>query len=257
MDDSLPSLPSRKSTERVRDLVILPSGEVASCTAGEDFVRLWDATSFLELGKTNSHIEFNRHEIKLLDGRCALASDNEIVLLDQGLEVGRLKGHGDRLSLGENLLGGASVTQLAILPNGHLASSSNRPTVRVWDVSSGVEILKLEGHSGAVKALAVLQDGRLVSGSRDNTIRIWDSNCGAELACLVGHIQTVTALSVLSTDRLASCSLDRTVRIWDIAQRIEIACLEVDISVTALISLPNDRLVVGDQVGQLHWLEML
>ena len=46
--------------------------------------------------------------------------------------------------------------------------------VRVWDVESGKELRRLEGHTGLVRAVSVTGDGRVaVSCGNDNTIRVW------------------------------------------------------------------------------------
>ena len=47
------------------------------------------------------------------------------------------------------------------------------PTWRsVWDMATGKEMSKLEGHNGYVYSMAISPDGKtIVSGSSDNTIR--------------------------------------------------------------------------------------
>ncbi len=51
----------------------------------------------------------------------------------------------------------------------------DRSTIRIWDLATGRELRRLEGHRSAVNALAFTRDGRsLVSGSEDGTALIWD-----------------------------------------------------------------------------------
>jgi WD40 repeat protein len=76
-----------------------------------------------------------------------------------------------------------AIRALCVLPDGRLASGSH-DGIRLWDVTTGAETARLEGHSGGVRALCVLPDGRLTAGSYDGTIRLWDVTTGAETARL-------------------------------------------------------------------------
>jgi WD40 repeat protein len=94
--------------------------------------------------------------------------------------------------------------------------------------------------------------------SHDGTIRLWDVARGAEAARLEGHYREVNALCVLPDGRLASGSWDNTIRLWDVAVQQEISRLEVDAPIGCLTALPSDaRLVAGDVLGRLHWLEVI
>jgi WD40 repeat protein len=56
-------------------------------------------------------------------------------------------------------------------------------TVRVWDATSGVEVLTLQGHEHPVMSVAISPDGtRIISGSYNNNKRIWDAVSGLQLS---------------------------------------------------------------------------
>ena len=139
-----------------------------------------------------------------------------------------------------------SLTTLCLLSSGRLASGGYDKTIRLWDVETGAETARLDGHTDAVTALCLVGDGRLASGSQDNTIRLWDLVTWAESGRLDGHSDLVSALCPLLDGRLASGSRDNTIRLWDMETNTETLRLEGhEGSVNALCLLPDGRLVSG------------
>ncbi|KAK4545925.1 hypothetical protein LTR36_002489 [Oleoguttula mirabilis] len=96
-----------------------------------------------------------------------------------------------------------------------LISGSYDCTVRVWTISTGDLVHRLQGHTQ--KVYSVVLDharGRCISGSMDNLVKVWDLQTGACLFNLEGHTSLVGLLD-LSHDRLVSAAADSTLRIWD------------------------------------------
>src|SRR3982074_3072872 len=113
----------------------------------------------------------------------------------------------------------------AVTPEGaRIITCSADNTARVWDASTGAELLQLKGHDGPVRAVAVTPDGaRIITGSADNTARVWDASTGAELHRLKGHNGSVLALAVTPDGtRIVTGSDDKTARVWDASSGAEL-----------------------------------
>ncbi|KAK5451575.1 SCF ubiquitin ligase complex subunit cdc4 [Exophiala xenobiotica] len=96
-----------------------------------------------------------------------------------------------------------------------LVSGSYDCTVRVWKISTGETIHRLQGHTAKVYSVVLDHDrNRCISGSMDNMVRIWDLNTGSLKYTLEGHTSLVGLLD-LNCDKLVSAAADSTLRIWD------------------------------------------
>jgi WD40 repeat protein len=115
------------------------------------------------------------------DGRRVLSCspDRTIRLWDvaSGKELRRLEGHDSAVHSvafspdGRRALSGAGSTR-------QKAEDQAEPvdcTVRLWDVETGVELHRFEGHTNEVLCVAISPDGKKAAsaGSLDDTIRLW------------------------------------------------------------------------------------
>jgi WD40 repeat protein len=98
---------------------------------------------------------------------------------------------------------------------GRLATASGDSTARIWDASTGTQLLQVT-HNGTVWGVAFSPDGRLLAtASDDRTARIWEASTGAQLL-EVTHTGWVRGVAFSPDGRLlATASGDRTARIWD------------------------------------------
>jgi WD40 repeat protein len=86
------------------------------------------------------------------------------------------------------------------LAGGRALSGSADKTLRLWDVETGHELRRLEGHEAIVSCLAGLDGRHVVSGSVDRTLRLWDLETGAQLARFDGDA-LFTSLAFLPDKR--------------------------------------------------------
>jgi hypothetical protein len=103
-------------------------------------------------------------------------------------------------------------------PDGTRAvSGSWDNSVRIWDVQTAEELLRIEGHADSVVYAEYAPDGaRIISASNDGTARVWDAATGEHMATLEGHSQPLfTARYAPDGALLVTTSRDRTTKLWD------------------------------------------
>ncbi|MCP4104854.1 MAG: WD40 repeat domain-containing protein [Desulfobacteraceae bacterium] len=132
-------------------------------------------------------------------------------------------------SLTKNIIPQYTVNAVAFSPDGKtLASGADDNTVRLWDVASGKEIRRLEGHRKRVVSVAFSPDGKTLASGAGNFLgsdkTVWDVASGKEIRSLAGHTKPVQSVAFSPDGKtLASGSgylfgsSDNTVRLWDIA----------------------------------------
>ncbi|GAB1469437.1 hypothetical protein MASR2M66_03130 [Chloroflexota bacterium] len=98
-----------------------------------------------------------------------------------------------------------TVTSLDISADGKLVvSASSDGTIRIWSLSSGVELKTLASHQGAIKKVAITPDNRIViSASTSRSIKTWDVDSGREIHTLSSESVEIriTALAITPDGR--------------------------------------------------------
>ena len=116
-------------------------------------------------------------------------------------------------------------------------------SIRLWDVASGKEELRLRGHAAFVRGLAFLPDGRrLLSAGADNVLRLWDLQTQEELRVYPGHARGINAIAVSPDGRwVLSGSGDTTVRLWNIETGQELCRYEGHTGEVRAVAISPDQ----------------
>lgn len=124
-------------------------------------------------------------------------SNGEIVHLNYN----RLKGH-------------KGIVWVLAISDVYLFSGSEDTTIKVWDLSTHLEVATLSGHSEAVRAMVLADGDRLFSASRDGAIKAWDVGVLSEVGDVCCTFHPISALAHRSPF-LVSAAADGVVRVWE------------------------------------------
>jgi len=122
---------------------------------------------------------------------------------------------------------------LYVVPSRQGGSVKEGGAVKVWDASSGTEVMTMTRQDGPVLCVAFSPDGKLItSGNHIMTANIWDAATGVERMTLGGHNGAIYSV-MFSPDgrRILTASDDRTAKVWDVATGAELLSLPCDSAV--------------------------
>ena len=143
------------------------------CVSGtRDQFTIWDSISGQPLRTVSAHDGPINHIACSPDGKYIVTGGNDALRIwnaEDGEWIANLDGH-------QGL-----IYALAFSPDGaRLVSSDNRSSIRIWDLVSHEQLLKLEAPDAAVTSLAFAHDNCLVGGRSDGRIQVWrGANSGA------------------------------------------------------------------------------
>jgi WD40 repeat protein len=175
------------------------------------------------------------------DGRRGVSGGKDTVVRLWDLESGNLlrefRGHTE------------PIWSLAFSPDGRLAYSTSGgderqqdgrdSAIRVWDIETGREIRRLEGHRGLVWSVAVSPDGRRVlSGGNDAAPILWDAETGSEMHRF--RTNRVGSVAFLPDGRRAVTGGELTIHLLDLERGQELHCFRgIANDVTGLAVSPD------------------
>jgi hypothetical protein len=128
-------------------------------------------------------------------------------------------------------------------------------SIRLWDLETGRQLLKIDGHTDTVESVCFSPDGKMaVSGSDDGTIRFWDLETGKETKCIKDHGSTVFRVGFFSDgDRIYSAGVDGTVRIWNVHTSMQLRNFGPQVRMIEAVALSRDetRLFAGGDFAKV------
>jgi eukaryotic-like serine/threonine-protein kinase len=228
----------------VYDVAFSPNGEQVASAAWDGTARLWDATTGHPAGRPL------KHETKIItsvaysrDGRRIVTAERErgVTLWDVASQKPARDSRFFAPVFWDN--------RACLNPAGTLlASGSFEGPVRLWDVATGREVARLDGHHKESKDVTFHPEGSLLAtAGEDGTVRLWDIATRATVAVLRGHTDIVYRVAFSADGKLlASCSDDKTIRLWDAQTHQPLGAISVGSIVYCVAFSPDGtRLAAG------------
>ena len=146
-----------------------------------------------------------------------------------------------------------------------MVSGSFDQSAKVWDASSGRELLTLTGHTnwvrastrsldgqeivpGSVRGLAISSDGEwMVTGSDDETAKVWSMATGRELLTLRGHTEDIVAARFSPDGRRILTSSSHEAKLWEANTGREMLTFKEPLGGITFVSFSPDatRIAIG------------
>ena len=135
---------------------------------------------------------------------------------------------------------------VAVAPDGtQMVTAGDYGRIHVWSMSSGEEVMVVEGHSHHINRVAVTPDGtRIVSCSNDKTVRVWDMHTGEAVFVLEGHAGRVLEVAVTpDSSKVVSTSPHDGIRVWDLSTGMEVLAVKSPGILSMVITKDGSQIV--------------
>ena len=205
-------------------LVVCSANGRLVLSLGKDYVPcLWDLGNGKELTRFVGHVGLVTSLAFSPDARRVLSGghDGSVRLWDAatGQMIRRFEGH----TVVVYSVAYSADGRFALSGGGAIVEKDGKrePTdlsVRLWDVDTGRQVRRFDGHAHVVTSVAFAPDGRHVAtASMDETVRLWDVDNGQEVQRFLGHSAAVTCVAYAPNGKhVLSASRDNTMRLWDV-----------------------------------------
>ena len=195
-------------TGAITSMAFSPEGEKLASASTDKSVRLWVLS-------THKQVQLLQHFAPVTE--VAFSGDGRFILTLSGASAWLWDAtNGKQIRQLSDPNGITAIGFLGV--TGRIVTGGQDGTLRMWDATTGAQLLALKGHTGRINSVAISPDGKfLISGSADTTSRLWDVTKAAEVRRFEGHTDAVTSVAISQDKRyLITGSADKTVRLWDI-----------------------------------------
>jgi WD repeat-containing protein 48 len=158
------------------DVLLVRGGERLLSASSDTTIKVWNAADpSASLRTLTEHTDYVKALADLADGVSIASASLDGRVLVWDLATGSVRHECECAAAEPSRAASVYCLDSASSTGGLLVAGSTDRLVSVFDSRSGESIVRLRGHTDAVRCLSVKHDGiLLLSGSSDSTVRLWD-----------------------------------------------------------------------------------
>ncbi|MGA9770538.1 MAG: caspase family protein [Blastocatellia bacterium] len=241
--------------------VMSADGRVILTASNDKTARLWDAATGREIRRFAGHTDWVTEMMLSRDGRVvATGGDTTARCWDAstGKEIRRFEDLDDRGQAHD-------VTPLALAPDGRkILLNSRFGTLKLCDVATGAEIVKIETETG-IRCAAFSRDGQMLMICGDDyQLRMWDASTGnqikssdEEIRSLIGQSDSVGPVAFSPDGQFSlTAGEDRTAQLRNAMTGQELCRMVAFDDGTWVVVDREGRFDTNnlDEIRGLHWI---
>ncbi len=215
----------------VNRTIFSPDGKLLATGSVDKTAKVWDAATGRALLTLRGH-ESGVESV-------AFSPDSRLVATSAGRDEA-LKLWDARSGRQSLVLRSGRVSGVAFTSNGQrVVTAHNDRTARVWDLTTGRDMVTFQGHKAPIVRLDATADGKQSATiDLDGIARIWDTDSGREL--LAHRLGGPSNLALSSDGKKMVTSAGRTAKLWTLAPGGELLVLSGHRNVVTGIAFARD-----------------
>jgi WD40 repeat protein len=150
------------------------------------------------------------------------------------------------------------INALDITPDGHRVAAGRANLVQVFEVESGLEIIRLGGHRDLIQSVRYSPDAKRLAAGSYQIVTVWNAPTGTLERTFAGSMDTIKAVVALRDGKtLITGSAEKLIHFWNMADGKSFRGLAVSTGVDGLALSPDEKLLaVAGSDGVVRLLDV-